>query len=254
MPRRRIAAGRPRLEDDAFGLSSADLGRYVPGWWRKLTPADGSACFARKTDALKLFYDHNLQVIEPWGIDRTASGGEFDSINVKYDLRGKKRVKTLAKALWEAMPAGAPYCIDKIDLEALNDTTPAKEAGGFRLPDVAVERQLVEQEERYYQEQEPVSACGEGCRTVTWRRKKRGDEMLAESEWRRACRCNGRKLRTGKRCRLGGDDFRERIQENLRDGLRGMEALEPARFVKCEPEFTLFGRARGRGRRRPRRR
>ena len=211
-----------------------DLGRYVPNWWRQKSPRSGGACFARKTDALNVFVDNNLHVVEPWGIDRPASGGEFDAINERYDLRGKRRVRTLARALWEAMPPGAPYCLDEIDLATLNDTTPAKEAGGFRLPDEAAEWRWLKHEEGAYRS---LAGCPSWCRNVTWKRSRKGGRPLPESKWRSACVCpGGLRRERPEPCRAGGKGWRRKVKANVRAGKHGVKVLEPARFVRCEAE------------------
>lgn len=96
-------------------------------------------CYATRGEALRAFREANLDITERWHLHDKATGGEFDSINEKYELRGKKRVKTLAEAIDAALPRGRPYCLDRLDLEALNETTPGREIGPFRLPDVVEE-------------------------------------------------------------------------------------------------------------------
>src|SRR6185436_13739677 len=48
-----------------------------------------------------------------------VSPSEFDAVNHKYGLRGTRVAKT--------MPESKPYCLDGIDVDALNDTSPARE-------------------------------------------------------------------------------------------------------------------------------
>lgn len=127
-----------------------NLGVAPHAWWRRKAPRTARACYSRKTDALNAFKDQNLDIVERWGMNRSASGGEFDAVNERYNLRGKKRVKTLAQALWAVMPGRPPYCLDKIDLATLNETTPAREGGGFRLPDEAAAERWKKGEERYW--------------------------------------------------------------------------------------------------------
>jgi hypothetical protein len=127
-------------------------------WWRRPAPKQ-RLCYPTKADALKVFLDVNSDIVENYGgADYAVSPSEFDAINHKYDLKGKRAVKTIADAVWAAMPVGKPYCLDRIDLDALNDTSPAHEAGvAFRLPDYVYEAQLAEEEARRigYGEVEP---------------------------------------------------------------------------------------------------
>lgn len=121
-----------------------------PGWWRKPAPAQDRRCYRTKGEALKRFLDVNYQIVENYGgADYEVSPSEFDAINHKYDLKGKRAVRTIADAVWAAMPVGKPFCLDRIDLDALNDTSPAREAGiAFRLPDSVYEAQMMEEEAR----------------------------------------------------------------------------------------------------------
>lgn len=66
-----------------------------------------------------------------------APPDEFDSINLKYNLTGKRAARTIADAIWEAMPKDRPYCLDRIDLDALNRISLVTHGGGdgFRLPE-----------------------------------------------------------------------------------------------------------------------
>lgn len=95
-----------------------------------------------------MFRDWNQKVIENYGGPTYAtSPAEFDSVNRKYDTR----VDTIAEALWVTMPKDRPYCIDDIDLDALNDTSPARESRDqlgieFELPDFVHEEILIQQE------------------------------------------------------------------------------------------------------------
>jgi hypothetical protein len=118
-------------------------------WWRRPSPGP-RMCYRTKADALKVFLDVNSDIVENYGgADYKVSPSEFDAINHKYDLKGKRAARTIADAVWAAMPVGKPYCIDRIDLDALNDTSPAREAGiAFRLPDYVYEAQMAEEEAR----------------------------------------------------------------------------------------------------------
>jgi hypothetical protein len=131
-----------------------NLGRQPRQWWRQRPPAQDRVCYRTKTDALTAFLDTNYQIVENYGGPSYRVGpSEFDAINHKYSLRGKKAARTIAEAVWAAMPAGRPFCLDEIDLDALNDTSPAREAGmNFRLPDYVFEAQAAAEEERFYRE------------------------------------------------------------------------------------------------------
>jgi hypothetical protein len=126
-----------------------------PGWWRKATPEEDRVCYDTKTKALKAFLDTNYEIVQNYGgADYEVSPSEFDSVNHKYNLRGKHAADTIAEAVWAAMPEGKPYCLDRIDLDALNDTSPARESHlAFRLPDYVYEAGLAAEEERYYRSQ-----------------------------------------------------------------------------------------------------
>lgn len=120
-------------------------------WWLRPSPAP-RACYRTKADALKAFLDANRDIVENYGgADYAQSPAEFDAINHKYGLKGKRAARSIADAVWYAMPVGKPYCLDRIDLDALNDTSPAREAGvAFRLPDINYELQALAEEARRY--------------------------------------------------------------------------------------------------------
>ena len=135
----------------------------LASWWRKAAPEEDRVCYDTKTKALKAFLDTNYEIVQNYGgVDYAASPSEFDAINHKYGLRGKRVATTIAEAVWAAMPEGKPYCLDRIDLDALNDTSPARESHlAFRLPDYVYEADLVSQEERHYR---GLSAHARVCR------------------------------------------------------------------------------------------
>ncbi len=128
-----------------------------PKWWRKPAPTKDRTCYRTKIEALRKFLEVNYRIVENYGgADYKVSPSEFDSINHKYDLTGKKAARTIAEAVWVAMPVGRPYCLDRIDLDALNDTSPAREAGvAFVLPDFVYVSEMAEEEARHYAAQEP---------------------------------------------------------------------------------------------------
>ena len=134
-------------------------------WWLKATPEDDRVCYDTKTKALKAFLDTNYEVIQDYGgADYGVSPSEFDSINHKYSLHGKRAARTIAQAVWAAMPEGKPFCLDRIDLDALNDTSPARESHlAFRLPDYVYEAGLAAEEERYYRSQQAHARICRRC-------------------------------------------------------------------------------------------
>jgi len=137
----------------------------IANWWRKAVPEEDLVCYDTKTKALKAFLDTNYEIVQGYGgADYAVSPSEFDAVNHKYSLHGKRAAKTIAQAVWAAMPEGKPFCLDRIDLAALNETSPARESQlAFRLPDYVYEDDLASQEERYYRNQE-ASAHARMCR------------------------------------------------------------------------------------------
>ena len=133
----------------------------LANWWRKATPEEDRVCYDTKTKALKAFLDTNYEVVQNYGgVDYAASPSEFDAINHKYNLQGKRGVRTIAQAVWAAMPEGKPYCLDRIDLDALNDTSPARESHlAFRLPDYVYETAFAAEEEKHYRSLDHARIC-----------------------------------------------------------------------------------------------
>lgn len=133
----------------------------LANWWRKATPEEDRVCHDTKTKALKAFLDTNYEVVQNYGgADYATSTSEFDAINHKYGLTGKRAVSTIAQAVWAAMPEGKPYCLDRIDIDALNGTSPARESSiPFRLPDYVYEADLAAEEERYYRKLGHARIC-----------------------------------------------------------------------------------------------
>lgn len=138
----------------------------VADWWRKAAPETDRVCYDTKTKALKAFLDTNYEIVQNYGgADYAVGSSEFDAINHKYNLQGKRLAKTIAQAVWAAMPEGKPYCLDRIDLDALNDTSPAREAQlAFRLPDYVYEADYAAQEARYYRDLAAGNAHARICR------------------------------------------------------------------------------------------
>jgi len=112
-------------------------------WWRPDSSKGEKNCYQSKVEALMRFADYNSRVIENYsGISHQESASEFDSLNSKHGLTGNRAIVNIAQALWVAMPPGRPFCLTAIDIDALNDTSPGREAQkvlgvGFQIPDYA---------------------------------------------------------------------------------------------------------------------
>lgn len=105
-------------------------------WWRQHRAQPQLLCYRTKSAALQAFRDANRTIIEEWGgLDREDSPAEYDAVNHRHGLKGKRAVRSLSAALWVSMPSHPPYCLDQLDLMALNDTSPGHIGSGFRLPD-----------------------------------------------------------------------------------------------------------------------
>lgn len=123
--------------------------------WRRLpAPKKEAVCYTTKGEALRAFKDWNQRVIDAaGGLDQEMSKGEFDSVNERYGLKGKRKVRTVAQAMETVVPSGRPFCLDQIDLDTLNETTPAREAGPFTLPDYVEEHKLYAKGAQEYERQ-----------------------------------------------------------------------------------------------------
>lgn len=146
------------------------LGLAPKGWWNKPIPPREKVCYRAKSDALRVFLDHNYRIVENYGgPDYHQSPAEFDAVNRKYGTSAT----SIADAVWAALPIKKrPYCLTDIDLEALNDTSPAREAEGagqpgFALPDFVHEKQQPPPPSRTVLPKPPKKWKGK-CRT--WRR------------------------------------------------------------------------------------
>lgn len=114
-------------------------------WYEDPRPVEEQAvCYPTRSQALRAFVDANQDVIDrAGGMMQVATDGSWDAVNERYGLRGRRKVKNVRGALEAVMPHGKPFCLDQLDIETLNETRPAQEAGGFRLPDVVEEEKLL---------------------------------------------------------------------------------------------------------------
>lgn len=148
-----------RLSCPAPGdLSSAKHSLYAmpDRWWTGKPPREEKLCYKRKTDAMLMFLDWNQNVVEEYG-GATAKGshGEFDAMTKHGALP-----TDIAEAVWVSLPAparGRKFCLEDIDVDALNDTSPGRSHDvGFQLPDYVVEAKLLEQEYEHYRDLDPM--------------------------------------------------------------------------------------------------
>lgn len=162
------------LRNQHWGPWDGALGAPDRWWMRK--PPKNKACFKHKSDALRVFLDHNMSFIDRYAAGETYQHGcsEFDSINSKYDIPRSRCARTVVDAVWYALKGrgqggGPPYCIKDIDLKALNETTAGSQGGGFELPPTVQEEVLDEDTERYWRDL-AVQAGRSDC-FITWRQK-----------------------------------------------------------------------------------
>jgi hypothetical protein len=112
-------------------------------WWRNHRTQPQRSCYRTKAAALQAFRDVNREIIEEWGgLDRKDSPAEYDAVNHRRGLTGKRAARSLSQAMWASMPSRPPFCLDQFDLDALNDTSPGRIGSGFRLPDWTHERDV----------------------------------------------------------------------------------------------------------------
>jgi hypothetical protein len=163
---RKNAARLDREIAEVLSRGKVHHSTQLANWWLKAAPQEDRVCYDTKTKALKAFLDTNYEIVQNYGgADYAVSPSEFDAVNHKYDLHGKRAARTVAQAVWAAMPEGKPFCLDRIDLDALNDTSPAREAhAGFRLPDFVYEAAIAAEEERYYRSQDLHARICRRCR------------------------------------------------------------------------------------------
>lgn len=134
-------------------------GRLLGGqddWWRRPIRYEKKLCHRTKHEALQAMRDANRATIDEWGgLDASSPAAEFDSINARYGLKGDKKVRTIAQALWVSMPPRPPYCLDEIDLDSLNATAPGSKGNGFQLPDWAMDQIAEKEWTRHYAQLAP---------------------------------------------------------------------------------------------------
>jgi hypothetical protein len=115
-------------------------------------------CYQNKAECLMRFAKYNSRVIDNYsGMEHDESPAEFDAINAKHGLKGDNRVTNISQALWVSLPPGRPYCLDNIDIETLNRTSPALEDPqkiGFLIPDYAIIDRLNREQAELFREQE----------------------------------------------------------------------------------------------------
>jgi len=187
------------------------LGAAPRRWWDKAPPKRDKLCYQTKTEALNAFLDTNWQIIENYsGAGNRESPAEFDAVNQKYGLVGKRAARSIAEAVWAVMPKGRPFCLDKMDLEALNDTSPAREAGqNFRLPDYAYEAKMAAEEEAYYREAYGLGLKRRGLAGFSGYHMKRARQFEREAEFKLT---SSRANAMARRCAAAIEDFREGAQ------------------------------------------
>lgn len=124
-------------------------------WWIPRPPRP-KLCYRSKSAALRDFVDANHGLISGRGLDYPSPPEAFDAINRKYGLKGKRAAKSIADAIWEAMPKGRPFCLDRIDIDTLNEIDLVKmddQGRSFQLPDHAHNLILDAQQKLYWERQ-----------------------------------------------------------------------------------------------------
>ena len=167
---RKYAAGYQRKGCKIeMGWKDTELG--APDWPRTAKAVIARdpyrRCYRSKSVALAMFVNvpANRQMVERHGgLHVTDDKGGFDATNERFGLRGNRRVRTLADALWYAMPRGHSYCLDKMDLRTLNENRAVEAAGGFHLPDHIIEIMSRREQERYWKQERFAGA--------QWRRRR----------------------------------------------------------------------------------
>lgn len=151
------------------------------GWWPGAPTGGGPLCYRTKRSALRAFLDANAAAIEAWGgflpgsrdrrHARKLGCDAFDSINEKYELRGRDRVCLLDDAIWHSLREGKArhWCLDRIALAMLNEIGDHIHGGKgprLHLPGAAEEAIAARRWEDYSRASEEEGiACGAGSRT-----------------------------------------------------------------------------------------
>jgi hypothetical protein len=150
------------------------FGRPPARWWNRPVPKEEKVCYRSKSNALRVFLDHNYRLVERWGgPDIKAGKSEFDAVNHKYGTNAR----TIAQAIWAALPKKRrPYCLTDIDLEALNDTSPAAQAEHDGIPKFELPEYV------YLHQQQPRRATIPKLPPKNWKERCR--------QWRHAARVN----------------------------------------------------------------
>ena len=144
------------LEGFTGAVENPPYSGYRKRWTQKKLPKNlYKACYTTKTDALNVFLTFNSDVVEDYGGPSYVHSPEsFEAINHLYEIRGKRRVDSIAKAVWWALAGPGPWCLEDIDLGLLNQTAPViyNEYGyEFRLPDHLEEARLIAEETEWYE-------------------------------------------------------------------------------------------------------
>jgi hypothetical protein len=128
------------------------LSNMPPGYWRRAAPKANRMCYRRKVDAANKFLEANTELTEHYsGAGHQESAAEFDSVNHRYSM-GKRKVRSIAEAVWVTLPPHRPgrydrFCLEDIDIETLNETSPPRDKGvDFRQPDYVIEKRLAEEQ------------------------------------------------------------------------------------------------------------
>lgn len=144
-----------RIAGGQLGSAKHSLAAMPDRWWQAKIPTEDKLCYRIKTDALNKFRDRNQDVIDQWG-GETAKGsrGEFDALT-KFGVLPTD----IAEALWVSLPPPPPgrkFCLEDIDIDALNDTSPGRNHPvGFQLPDYVLEAKIIEEEYERYRDLKP---------------------------------------------------------------------------------------------------
>lgn len=139
--KRGCASGRffPRARR-ALGCAFKPHAKAPPWWVARRGDRTDTPCYRSRGELLRAFVAWNVATIEAWGgLDQPGSRGEFDAVNERHELRGRRRVTTLREAIERAAPRGGPWCLDRLDVGMLNETAPAVHGRPFELPAVEQE-------------------------------------------------------------------------------------------------------------------